>query len=640
MATRRLRLGLLWRGPPQAWGGHCGRGVARRDFAFAARAAAPIPMQRVLVVAKTSRLEVMGFLADTRLAMRRIPESSRVRRLLDAHNAHTASLRNFLGALQRVAGSVKVISDVNARATLASMRTEEMDAVFTAGGDGTYLRTAAYSTHLREVPLVGVNTDPVRSRGHLCAFEMWEEGEEGEAAWVRDRLLRLVAGEFSWRARHRIRATIVDTEGKSSVLPHLALNEVFLSERDASRPSVLEISLSDSTSAMGVDALCQLQRRSETAQQLRTRRQGDPLVAALGWDDRQPDPHPVDSPEDGDPAMDSASASSPPHPTPADSFLRSSRLIHPADLASAVLEGAGRSPPDAGPKEGHSGGAASAGDTEGVQLPSPRTAPPAGPQATGPAGQGQGPCAHEELARALDSAAVNRPEEAAPADPGVNPQSEPPSAPPRAATQAGDDPGRQDTLAPGRVQRLAAQDRVARRVEGRRGPVVQRSSGALLSTGTGSTAWMQSALAVSTGHVERVLRAARCHRDRREVERITAALNAAVRYAPEDPLIHFLGACRGVAPSPTPTPLTPRSRCDQCASPCSRTGPRTGAWRKCGPPSPTRSAFAASGGTSTSPSTASCPTAFPTAGSPPSTCLPRPCCGRWRSTTTRPGARE
>lgn len=536
MASRGLRLGLLWQGPPRPCGGRCGRGVARRDCASFARAAAPLPLQRVLVVAKTSRLEVMGFLADTQLAMRRIPESSRVRRLLDAHNTHTASLHSFLGALQRVAGSVKVISDVNARATLAAMRPEEVDAVFTAGGDGTYLRTAAYSTHLSEVPLVGVNTDPRRSRGHLCAFEMWEEGEAQEAAWVRDRLLRLAAGEFSWRARHRIRATIVDTEGKSSVLPHLALNEVFLSERDASRPSVLEISLSDADKAMGVDTLCQLQRQSETAQQLRTRAKGDPLVAALGRDDRPNEPHPVDTPVDGDPAMDSASATSPPNPTPADSFLRSSRLIHPADLASAVLGGTTHS------SSSSSSSPAAGVEGQGGDSPSHTT------ETAGQVGeQGRRDCTRDELARALDSAAVSRPDEPAARDPGVNPQSEPPSAPPRPVMPGGEEPVQQSTLAPDRVRRLAAQDRSARRVEGRRGPVVQRSSGALLSTGTGSTAWMQSALAVSTGHVERVLRAARCHRDRGEVERITAALNSAVRYAPEDPLIHFLCACAGPA---------------------------------------------------------------------------------------------
>ena len=44
---------------------------------------------------------------------------------------------------------------------------EERDLIFSLGGDGTFLKTASM-IHDNTMPVLGVNTDPTRSVGHLC----------------------------------------------------------------------------------------------------------------------------------------------------------------------------------------------------------------------------------------------------------------------------------------------------------------------------------------------------------------------------------------------------------------------------------------------------------------------------------------
>ena len=41
------------------------------------------------------------------------------------------------------------------------------DAIITTGGDGTFLLAASKIPH-RNKPVIGFNSDPMRSKGHLC----------------------------------------------------------------------------------------------------------------------------------------------------------------------------------------------------------------------------------------------------------------------------------------------------------------------------------------------------------------------------------------------------------------------------------------------------------------------------------------
>lgn len=151
------------------------------------------------------------------------------------------------------------------------------DVVFTAGGDGTYLLAANKFVNTSK-PLIGVNTDPERSEGHLCLPKANSSADK-----FGDALQRLLEGDFCWKWKQRIQVTmsgghsndepielhdqqlifpehrftehiaedeqirvLKPSNGQSKVfpprkLPCLALNEVFVGESLSSRVSYYEI---------------------------------------------------------------------------------------------------------------------------------------------------------------------------------------------------------------------------------------------------------------------------------------------------------------------------------------------------------------------------------------------------------------
>uniref|UniRef100_A0AC34GUR5 NAD(+) kinase n=1 Tax=Panagrolaimus sp. ES5 TaxID=591445 RepID=A0AC34GUR5_9BILA len=139
--------------------------------------------------------------------------------------------------------------------------------IISAGGDGTFLTAA--SKVRNEVPVIGMNTDPVGSEGHLCLT-----GKQQRPA---DEVVRqLLNGEFQWTYRQRIRVTIIKSgnddlplpvlpkakrsttskacnffsddeceELEPPVEPMLALNEVFIGESHAAKVSYYEVQIDD-----------------------------------------------------------------------------------------------------------------------------------------------------------------------------------------------------------------------------------------------------------------------------------------------------------------------------------------------------------------------------------------------------------
>jgi len=161
------------------------------------------------------------------------------------------------------------------------------DIVVTTGGDGTFLMGASKILNRRK-PIVGFNTDPTRSEGHLCLPKHFSFN-------VKEAVDCIMAGKFRWFFRKRLRITLIgdsvkinqtpvelnnqqlqypeyryidlmseqetetegnpfrdreadhadkteDVSGESSrILPILALNEVFIGESLSSRVSYLEL---------------------------------------------------------------------------------------------------------------------------------------------------------------------------------------------------------------------------------------------------------------------------------------------------------------------------------------------------------------------------------------------------------------
>lgn len=194
--------------------------------------------------------------------------------LLERHKTHYSCLDYMTRSLEAHGIETKVVK----RPQFTNEILNWADVVFTAGGDGTFL-DAASKIHNRDKPIIGINTDPKRSEGQLCL------SKEKYAAASFDKVLqKLLAGDFRWQWRQRIRITmsgyhanddpielsdqqlqylehrytehIAENETCSRpfyvkgvthtrVLPVRALNEVFFGECLSSRVSYYELTVDD-----------------------------------------------------------------------------------------------------------------------------------------------------------------------------------------------------------------------------------------------------------------------------------------------------------------------------------------------------------------------------------------------------------
>lgn len=183
------------------------------------------------------------------------------------HNVHTQTRDRVVRALEAVGVETRVVNRFEYTTDLIQWA----DVVFTCGGDGTYLMATSKITN-RDKPVIGVNTDPESSVGHLCLPSKYSD----HFSKAVDKLL---AGDFRWMYRQRLRITLegehaleepvelhnqqlqhqeyryLDLEPHESrsdddcnrksvhrrVLPVRALNEVFVGECLSSRVSYYEI---------------------------------------------------------------------------------------------------------------------------------------------------------------------------------------------------------------------------------------------------------------------------------------------------------------------------------------------------------------------------------------------------------------
>lgn len=89
------------------------------------------------------------------------------------------------------------------------------DVIITSGGDGTFL-LAASKIVTRDKPVIGVNSDPTKSVGHLCLPSQYSNNF--------DKVIELLkAGKFQWQYKHRLRVTLV---GEAADEEPLELNDI------------------------------------------------------------------------------------------------------------------------------------------------------------------------------------------------------------------------------------------------------------------------------------------------------------------------------------------------------------------------------------------------------------------------------
>ncbi|XP_059581206.1 NAD kinase 2, mitochondrial isoform X4 [Alligator mississippiensis] len=160
---------------------------------------------RVVVVAKTTRYEFeqqryrFAGLSEDDLRQLLALKGSNYSGLLERHHIHTKNVEHVVDSLRNERIEVRLVK----RREYNEETAQWADAVISAGGDGTML-LAASKVFDRCKPVIGVNTDPERSEGHLCLPVRYTHS-------FPDALQKLYRGEFRWQWRQRIRLYLEGT---------------------------------------------------------------------------------------------------------------------------------------------------------------------------------------------------------------------------------------------------------------------------------------------------------------------------------------------------------------------------------------------------------------------------------------------
>ncbi|MGH0175748.1 UNVERIFIED_CONTAM: hypothetical protein FKN15_071543 [Acipenser sinensis] len=249
------------------------RGV-RNVFTNSSDGNAGFKPAKVAVVTKTTRCEFeqqryrYSGLSEQDLKQLLAMKGSSYSGLLERHSIHTKNVEHIVDSLRKEGIEVRLVK----RGEYNEEIVHWADAIVSAGGDGTMLLVASKVMD-RFKPVVGVNTDPERSEGHLCLPVRYTSS-------FPEALQKLQRGEFRWQWRHRSRIYLEGTginltpvdlheqqmsleqhskahrismnsshkSGETSgphLLPVRALNEVFIGESLSSRASYYEISVDD-----------------------------------------------------------------------------------------------------------------------------------------------------------------------------------------------------------------------------------------------------------------------------------------------------------------------------------------------------------------------------------------------------------
>lgn len=230
-------------------------------------------LRRVLVVSKLTRLEFEK-IREERLSDESLEQMIRDRGTdYDAikyyHQLHKTVEEKVVQSFRAHGIEVKVVN----RITIHKDALQWADLIVPVGGDGTFLLAAGraspfFLSNGKKTPVVGFNSDPRRSEGRLMLPKQYSQ-HVGEA------IERIIGNDFRWMHRSRIRTTLVgmDTNvrpspmdlhefhsqpvehkevmstaqnGKSRILPYLALNEVFIGEMLSARVSHLHLRIDQS----------------------------------------------------------------------------------------------------------------------------------------------------------------------------------------------------------------------------------------------------------------------------------------------------------------------------------------------------------------------------------------------------------
>ncbi|CAG7629566.1 unnamed protein product [Allacma fusca] len=230
--------------------------------------------RKVLILTKLSRLEFEKIrhskLNDAELEKTLRERGSDYSSLLYHHYIHKGCESRVEKCFQEFGTETRLVNRLNYNDECI----EWADLIVTTGGDGTFLMAASRIPD-QSIPVIGFNSDPTRSEGHLCLPKNYSVN-------IREAIKNIIEGKFKWTFRRRIRVTLigenvydkpvelhdqqlqhpefrffdclqeqlksVQNNGSSAqprkrVLPVLALNEVYLGENVSARVSYFEVAV-------------------------------------------------------------------------------------------------------------------------------------------------------------------------------------------------------------------------------------------------------------------------------------------------------------------------------------------------------------------------------------------------------------
>jgi len=232
---------------------------------------------RAVILTKVSRYEFERLrhdsLTEAQLENELTARGSNYNAIKHHHNIHKSLELSVVEALQRAGIETKVVKR-NQEYTDELVKWADM--IVTTGGDGTFLMGASKIFDSNK-PVIGFNTDPTKSEGHLCLPKHYSFN-------IQEAVDLLLSGQFRWYFRRRARITLTGDPEKinqppvelkeqqlqypeyrymdlmnesgsdhpfkepmlekpevSRTLPILALNELYIGESLSSRVSYLEI---------------------------------------------------------------------------------------------------------------------------------------------------------------------------------------------------------------------------------------------------------------------------------------------------------------------------------------------------------------------------------------------------------------
>uniref|UniRef100_A0A915BU41 NAD kinase 2, mitochondrial n=1 Tax=Parascaris univalens TaxID=6257 RepID=A0A915BU41_PARUN len=179
--------------------------------------------KKVIILTKLTRMEferrTHATLNEEQLKYMLARRGSDYSRLLERHEQHHLYLNIVEQELRNAGIETRVVQ----RFDYDKAAVEWADAVFSAGGDGTFLLAASRVTS-SDKPIIGINTDPHGSEGYLCLLRKRSHEH------FKDALKRLLDGDFRWTYRQRIRVRLRGDPGR---IEHVELHDQQLNIRSS-----------------------------------------------------------------------------------------------------------------------------------------------------------------------------------------------------------------------------------------------------------------------------------------------------------------------------------------------------------------------------------------------------------------------